>query len=907
MAARLPSTRRSLSRPSVNEQLRDQGLLLAIEFRSREEENLALTLDFLDSSVRKAVERRLRDRLPVIVDATSRRLRPGAVSEVGRIKQLQQNLDGIISAGFAEVSARAGESAADIAQVEAAAHYASLRGILPLEVRLRQVPVEVIRGLAAGEPFQGKHLRDWFGNLAEATQLRVREELAAGVALGLGVDDIVRGLLGVRGQGFTGDAALGGALRRHTRTIVRTAFTSAATAARDKVYAANADVIAGVQYVATLDGRTTDICMGLDGKVFGIGEGPRPPSHMNCRSTVVPVVKGWQQLGLDGAKLPTGTRASMDGQVAANTNFGDWIAGQPRGIQDLVLGTERAELYRSGSAAWPQLFDPATGRFRSVEGLRRHLGINPPPPPPTPPPVLPTPTPTPPAPAPPPAPAAVAVLDGPATRARLVDAVSRLTAATEARTAAGQIRHQVATRLDDSEHVIRNMSAEIVSGAAPALPAKVLQVNAWVRFGVDTPIEGQVFRNLGGLVVNFAESVAASRQGIIFSTFSNDAASLTRYAFVGDKAVVAATGAAAPASALGSLQLRAASNGGFRNMVEAALAELKATNPALYEKVLERVALLEEGLNASVAYNKSADSIADGIAAIRNEIAATGNGSRLNISHDIAGIANAGIRETYEDALQWLREVGDKTSGPSLKVTAEIRDSTSRASASLRNGEAIVKLSSRVVGSADYDYYGGSLVHEVGHHIEASVQANIDQSARFFSRRQAYHRGDAGLPVVPPVQLSKYYGYKAHADGDLPVIEDSFFPWLTRDSSLYTGKVYPVGAMSGAKDHLTGLPIKTPIARMSPIRTSGDSVFVPRSSAGRYADNDRPYGISATELISMTLEHLYKTPHLLITQRPELFDLGIAVMRGLPWDGELLADALVRRSMLDGLKPHGQP
>jgi len=48
-------------------------------------------------------------------------------------------------------------------------------------------------------------------------------------------------------------------------------------------------VVAAYQYSAILDGRTTEICRGLHGKIFKSGNQPIPPLHFNCRSVVLPI------------------------------------------------------------------------------------------------------------------------------------------------------------------------------------------------------------------------------------------------------------------------------------------------------------------------------------------------------------------------------------------------------------------------------------------------------------------------------------------------------------------------------------------------------------------------------------------------------------------------------------------
>lgn len=50
-------------------------------------------------------------------------------------------------------------------------------------------------------------------------------------------------------------------------------------------------VVAAYQYSAILDDRTSDICRGLDGKIFQAGKEPVPPMHFNCRSLLIPITK----------------------------------------------------------------------------------------------------------------------------------------------------------------------------------------------------------------------------------------------------------------------------------------------------------------------------------------------------------------------------------------------------------------------------------------------------------------------------------------------------------------------------------------------------------------------------------------------------------------------------------------
>jgi hypothetical protein len=130
--------------------------------------------------------------------------------------------------------------------------------------------------------------------------------------------------------------------------VVRTATNHFTTQAREITYAENADVVKGVRWVSTLDTRTSFTCIDLDGRVFEPGVGPRPPAHYNCRSTTVPILKSWKELGLSLPDSPAGTRASMDGQVPSTLTYRDWLSRQPTGIQNEVLGPKLGPLFRAG-------------------------------------------------------------------------------------------------------------------------------------------------------------------------------------------------------------------------------------------------------------------------------------------------------------------------------------------------------------------------------------------------------------------------------------------------------------------------------------------------------------------------------------------------------------------------------
>ena len=118
--------------------------------------------------------------------------------------------------------------------------------------------------------------------------------------------------------------------------LIRTSINQVANTASQQVYEANQDITQKYRYVATLDTRTSAICRALDGREFDYGKGPMPPVHWNCRSTTVPVIN-YKELGF--SPPPPGRRASMDGQVPADTTYGKWL-------KDKMPGETEADVIR---------------------------------------------------------------------------------------------------------------------------------------------------------------------------------------------------------------------------------------------------------------------------------------------------------------------------------------------------------------------------------------------------------------------------------------------------------------------------------------------------------------------------------------------------------------------------------
>ena len=170
--------------------------------------------------------------------------------------------------------------------------------------------------------------------------------------------------------------------RAQANALVATGINAVSNKARVDSYEENSDVLKGYQQISTLDNKTSDICISYSGMAWDFDGNPLPgtnppttlpfnggpPRHFNCRSSLIPVSKSAEELGLPPRTIAPGTRASMDGQVPDDITFDAFLKSKPAAFQDQLLGKSRAKLWRDGRIGLTQLVDQ-TGRPKSVQQL----------------------------------------------------------------------------------------------------------------------------------------------------------------------------------------------------------------------------------------------------------------------------------------------------------------------------------------------------------------------------------------------------------------------------------------------------------------------------------------------------------------------------------------------------------
>jgi SPP1 gp7 family putative phage head morphogenesis protein len=292
-----------------------------------------------------------REVYPDLIDQIQRKIeryRSGATRNLQatvRLRELQANIEKIIREGNAGAYKMLTASLQDAAVAEARFTRNMLNGVLePFSLSTSMPSVQVLRQIATGSMVRGESIRDEFAAMTARTRRAVVSSINIGLAQGESTQSIVRR---VRGSSVNTRGVLAFTRTEATR-IVRTSVNHTVTQAREKTYEENNDIVKGVLWVSTLDDRTSPTCIVLDGKEFGLDEGPRPPAHPNCRSSTSPILRSYRELGLDLPDVPRSTRASMDGQVPAATTYPEWLRRQSVATQNEVLGKRLATEWRAG-------------------------------------------------------------------------------------------------------------------------------------------------------------------------------------------------------------------------------------------------------------------------------------------------------------------------------------------------------------------------------------------------------------------------------------------------------------------------------------------------------------------------------------------------------------------------------
>jgi SPP1 gp7 family putative phage head morphogenesis protein len=284
------------------------------------------------------------------------------------IEAIIAEADRAIAAKYAELATSVDTHELALIVAEKTAHLVEGVGAtMPTAARLASLTKDV---LIDGAPSSA-----WWSKQAEDTAFKFAAQVRQGVINNETQAQIVQRIVGKNGEPGIMDVA-----RRNARALVHSSVMNAANQARLASFRAMSAHIAGVRWLATLDGHTCPRCAALDGQGWTL-DGEKlpgtevtfqaPPIHWNDRCVLSPIPKGLDEIfpGMDAKIAAASMRASKDGPIAAKVTFNDFLHRQSPAFIDKMLGKGRADLFNAGKITVRDLVS-GTGRELTLDELR---------------------------------------------------------------------------------------------------------------------------------------------------------------------------------------------------------------------------------------------------------------------------------------------------------------------------------------------------------------------------------------------------------------------------------------------------------------------------------------------------------------------------------------------------------
>ncbi|WP_461196813.1 minor capsid protein [Acinetobacter pittii] len=218
-------------------------------------------------------------------------------------------------------------------------------------------------------PLSGGILLDSiFARIADDTRLRVEQVIRDGLSKDQTNQQIIQRIKGKKVLNYQ-DGLLDQS-RSQIATMVRTARSHVSNVALNETYTAIG--VEYVKFIATLDSRTSKICMGFSDKVYKKDKPhPVPPLHPNCRSILIPVT---DEQGKTIGKRPFNNKVNGEGEIGvvdSNTTFKGWFDKQDAAFQKSWLGPSRYKLFKEGKYSLDKFVDPLTGQPFTLAELKK--------------------------------------------------------------------------------------------------------------------------------------------------------------------------------------------------------------------------------------------------------------------------------------------------------------------------------------------------------------------------------------------------------------------------------------------------------------------------------------------------------------------------------------------------------
>jgi len=232
--------------------------------------------------------------------------------KAARLEKLNEDISDILDVTYNEAEKITNKALLSVGLVQADNVVNKFNSAIGVDIFTVTLTRDNVQSIVENSMIQGKVIGDWWATAKEASKAKISASLAAGTqAIQIGM---VQGeSIGQLVRRITGTKTTPGIMnvsKREANALVRTSVMQVAGNTRAEVFKANADVLAGITFVATLDSRTTPICRAIDGASYDMDMKPiggkaipfpgNPPLHWQCfvdYKQPIYTSKGWVPIG----------------------------------------------------------------------------------------------------------------------------------------------------------------------------------------------------------------------------------------------------------------------------------------------------------------------------------------------------------------------------------------------------------------------------------------------------------------------------------------------------------------------------------------------------------------------------------------------------------------------------------
>lgn len=340
-----------------------------------------INLDKFSLDLDKRIHRVLKAAQDEIVGALAK-IDPSAPAmtkwKKARLEKLEAEISEILKTHYSEIKRIVKIDLTDLAAFQAENVVKSFNHAIGVELMDVTLTPEYLTAIVDNTMINGTVIGDWWTKQSIDVRNRTMSTIAAGTqALQIGMvqgESIGELIARIRGTALSPGVMT--VTKRQATALVRTSIMQVANAVRQETYKANADVLKGIQIIATLDNRTTPLCRSLDGLQFDLDGNPighdRPfpgiPAHWNCRSSVIPLVRSWEELAGSNSKLskkqlreldkiPPGMKETLHDPIPVDMIYNEWLRTLPVAEQQEILGMKKWKLWSEKGLSVRDLLD----------------------------------------------------------------------------------------------------------------------------------------------------------------------------------------------------------------------------------------------------------------------------------------------------------------------------------------------------------------------------------------------------------------------------------------------------------------------------------------------------------------------------------------------------------------------